>query len=131
MPPHIVAQPQDSIGVIGTSYQFMASVTYVVAGASVHWLGWRGAFYVPAALLAVAAVHMLLFLREAPGDAAKGAASAQRGTRERDVELDLERRRRQHHAPNLRCVVVRPGCHQNRTETLANYGQVFNPDVVR
>ena len=55
-----------AIGVIGTSYQFMASVTYLVAGASVHWLGWRGAFYVPAVLLAAAGVHMLLFLREAP-----------------------------------------------------------------
>lgn len=57
-----------AIGVIGTSYQFMASMTYLVAGASVEWLGWRGAFYVPAALLAAAAVHMLVFLRECPPD---------------------------------------------------------------
>lgn len=57
-----------AIGVIGTSYQFMASVTYVVAGASVHYLGWRGAFYVPAILLAATAFHMLVFLRESPDD---------------------------------------------------------------
>jgi sugar phosphate permease len=72
-----------AIVVIGTSYQFMAGVTYLVAGASVHWLGWRGAFYVPAVLLAAAAVHMLVFLREAPGGAGEGAAAtaraAQRG----------------------------------------------------
>jgi sugar phosphate permease len=64
-----------AIGVIGTSYQFMASVTYLVAGAAVHWLGWRAAFYVPAALLAAAAVHMLLYLREAPCDPADGTAA--------------------------------------------------------
>ena len=63
-----------AIGLIGTSYQFMAGVTYVVAGASVHWLGWRGAFYVPAVLLAASAVHMLAFLRESPGDTNRTAA---------------------------------------------------------
>jgi sugar phosphate permease len=62
-----------AIGLIGTSYQFMAGVTYVVAGASVHWLGWRAAFYVPAALLAASAVHMLVFLRESPCDTAQAA----------------------------------------------------------
>jgi sugar phosphate permease len=66
-----------ALGILGTSYQFMGSVTYLVAGASVEWLGWRGAFYVPAALLAASAVHMLVFLRESPGDAAERAASAQ------------------------------------------------------
>jgi sugar phosphate permease len=66
-----------ALGILGTSYQFMGSVTYLVSGASVHFFGWRGAFYVPAALLAVAAVHMLLFLRESPGDAEERAASAQ------------------------------------------------------
>jgi MFS transporter, OPA family, glycerol-3-phosphate transporter len=66
-----------AIGILGTSYQFMAGVTYIVAGASVHWLGWRGAFYVPAGLLALAAVHMLVFLRESPGAASERAASVQ------------------------------------------------------
>jgi sugar phosphate permease len=54
------------IGVLGTSYQAMAALTFVIAGWSVAWFGWRGAFYVPALLLAAAAVHMLLFLRESP-----------------------------------------------------------------
>ncbi len=72
-----------AIGIIGTSYQFMAGVTYLVAGASAHWLGWRGAFYVPAALLAAAAVHMLVFLRESPGDAEERSASARRRATQR------------------------------------------------
>jgi sugar phosphate permease len=63
-----------ALGILGTSYQVMGSMTYLVAGASVEWLGWRGAFYVPAALLSASAVHMLLFLRESPGGAAERAA---------------------------------------------------------
>jgi sugar phosphate permease len=54
------------MGILGTSYQAMAAVTYFVAGASVHVLGWRGAFYIPAILLGASAVHMLVFLRESP-----------------------------------------------------------------
>lgn len=55
-----------ALGILGTSYQFMAGVTYLVAGASVEGLGWRGAFYIPALFLAAAAIHMLIFLRETP-----------------------------------------------------------------
>ena len=66
-----------ALGILGTSYQFMGSVTYLVAGASVHFFGWRGAFYVPAALLVVTAVHMLLFLREAPAAPETGTTSVQ------------------------------------------------------
>jgi len=57
-----------AMGIIGTSYQFMAVVTYLIAGWSAHFLGWRGAMYVPAALLAFAAVHMLVLLREKPDE---------------------------------------------------------------
>jgi OPA family glycerol-3-phosphate transporter-like MFS transporter len=55
-----------ALGIIGTSYQFMAGITYLIAGWSAYWFGWRGALFVPAILLIAAAVHMLLFLREAP-----------------------------------------------------------------
>lgn len=55
-----------ALAVIGTSYQVMAGVTYLIAGWSAHWLGWRGAMYVPACLLFASAIHMLLFLRERP-----------------------------------------------------------------
>jgi sugar phosphate permease len=66
-----------ALGILGTSYQFMASATFVVAGAAVHWFGWRAAFYVPAALLAASAIHMLVFLRESPceGDVEQNAPS--------------------------------------------------------
>jgi sugar phosphate permease len=54
------------IGLLGTSYQLGASLTYVVAGLAAEWLGWRSAFYLPALVLAGAALHMFLFLRETP-----------------------------------------------------------------
>jgi len=55
-----------AIGIIGTGYQAAAALTFVVAGWSAEWLGWRGALWAPAGLLAAAAVVMLLRLREAP-----------------------------------------------------------------
>lgn len=55
-----------AIAIIGTGYQLLGSVTIVVAGWSAQWLGWRGALYVPAALLVVSGIHMLTTLREAP-----------------------------------------------------------------
>lgn len=58
------------IGILGTSYQLTAALTFVISGLSFRWFGWRGVFYVPAVLLAAAAIHMLLSLREAPPDAA-------------------------------------------------------------
>lgn len=67
-----------ALGFIGTSYQFMAGITYLVAGWSAQWLGWRGAMFVPAALLTVSAFHMVLFLRETPAEAAGSAAATAR-----------------------------------------------------
>jgi sugar phosphate permease len=58
-----------AIGLLGTSYQTTAALTYVLSGWAAEWLGWRGAFYLPAALLAAASLHMLLLLRESPADA--------------------------------------------------------------
>lgn len=55
-----------AVGIIGTGYQATAALTYVMAGYSVQWLGWRGAFYVPAAVFALCCLHMLFFLREQP-----------------------------------------------------------------
>jgi sugar phosphate permease len=57
-----------AIGVLGTSYQAMAAGTYIVAGWSAERFGWRGALYLPAALLALSALHMIVFLRESPAD---------------------------------------------------------------
>lgn len=69
-----VARRGWAIGIIGTGYQVTLGLTYLVAGQSVKYLGWRGAVYVPPILLAAAAVFMLLVLRESPDDT--GAADA-------------------------------------------------------
>ncbi len=55
-----------AISVIGTGYQLAGALTFVIAGWSAEWFGWRGALYVPAILLAATAVVMLLTLREQP-----------------------------------------------------------------
>lgn len=67
-----------AIGIIGTGYQITLGLTYVIAGYSAKWLGWQGALYVPAGLLALTGLFMLVFLREAPPDreaTADGGAS--------------------------------------------------------
>src|SRR5207244_12033586 len=55
-----------AIGIIGTGYQLCGALTFVVAGWAADKFGWRGALYVPAALLAASAVHMWLVLDERP-----------------------------------------------------------------
>lgn len=67
-----------AIGLIGTGYQITLGLTFLIAGQSAEWLGWRAAFYVPSAMLICAAVVMLLFLRESP-DTSEGAASDKDG----------------------------------------------------
>jgi len=57
-----------AIGIIGTGYQLTAALTLVISGFVAEWLGWRGALYVPAVLLVLAALNMLLFLQESPGE---------------------------------------------------------------
>ncbi|HEY2573391.1 MAG TPA: MFS transporter [Verrucomicrobiaceae bacterium] len=57
-----------AIGIIGTGYQLCGALTYVVAGWAAEKFGWRGALYVPAALVAASAIHMLAFLKDGPGE---------------------------------------------------------------
>ncbi|HZN35789.1 MAG TPA: MFS transporter, partial [Pirellulaceae bacterium] len=57
-----------AIGIIGTGYQITLGLTYLIAGQAAQRLGWQGALYVPAALLALAGVFMLTCLRESPED---------------------------------------------------------------
>ncbi len=64
-----------AIGIVGTGYQLTLGLTFLVSGVSVEFLGWRAALYVPAAILAVAAL-MLLFLRESPEDTAHESAES-------------------------------------------------------
>ena len=63
-----------AVGIIGTGYQATAAITFVVAGFSAQWLGWRGALYVPAILFALSCVHMLVFLKEEPPEPRQSAS---------------------------------------------------------
>jgi len=57
-----------AIGIIGTGYQITLGLTYLIASQSASLLGWRGALWVPAAILALAGLFMLFCLRETPHD---------------------------------------------------------------
>jgi sugar phosphate permease len=57
-----------AIGIIGTGYQITLGLTYLIASQAAHHFGWRGALYLPAALLTLAGIFMLLFLRERPAE---------------------------------------------------------------
>jgi sugar phosphate permease len=57
-----------AIGIIGTGYQITLGLTYFIASQAAQHLGWRGALYVPAILLAATGVFMLVCLREVPPD---------------------------------------------------------------
>ena len=57
-----------AIGLIGTGYQLGGALTFFIAGWAAERFGWRGALYLPAVLLVITGVHMLLFLREKPGN---------------------------------------------------------------
>lgn len=60
------AQRGRAIGIIGTGYQLCGALTFVVAGWAAEKFGWRGALYIPAILVAVSAIHMLIFLKDSP-----------------------------------------------------------------
>src|SRR3954470_13914707 len=53
-----------AIGIIGTGYQITLGLTFLIAGQAARHLGWQGALYAPAVLLAATGVFMLIFLRE-------------------------------------------------------------------
>jgi sugar phosphate permease len=55
-----------ALGVIGTGYQITLGLTYLIASESADRFGWRGALFVPSALLGISGVIMLLTLRETP-----------------------------------------------------------------
>lgn len=69
-----------AIGLIGTGYQLGGALTFVVAGWAADTFGWRGALYVPAALLAASALQLWFFLEECPpAEAASAGAGSPRG----------------------------------------------------
>jgi sugar phosphate permease len=70
-----------AIGIIGTGYQITLGLTYFIASLAAEYLGWRGALYVPAILLAAAGVVMLVCLREVPPDQEQTAHGQPRNSR--------------------------------------------------
>ena len=62
-----------ALGVIATGYQLCGALTFVIAGWAASQLGWRAALYLPAALLALSAIHMLLTLEEKPSSTSRAA----------------------------------------------------------
>ncbi len=58
------------IGIVGTGYQVTAALSVILAGYSAQLLGWRGAMFVPAGVLAACSLVMLIFLKEHPDDVA-------------------------------------------------------------
>lgn len=54
------------LGLVGTGYQATAVATYVIAGQSASYFGWRGALLIPAAIMFCSAIVMLVFLEEKP-----------------------------------------------------------------
>lgn len=95
-----------ALGIIGTSYQFMASMTYLIAGWSAYWFGWRAAFYVPAVLLTAAAIHMLVFLREAPPE--EPAEAPHEATDGRSTAAAPAPARRRSWLDNVRATLTNP-----------------------
>lgn len=56
------------IGIVGTGYQVTAALSVILAGYSAELLGWRGAMFIPASVLASCSVVMFAFLKEYPPD---------------------------------------------------------------
>jgi sugar phosphate permease len=68
-----IQQRGRAIGIIGTGYQLCGALTFVIAGWSAEKFGWRGALFVPSALLIASAVHMWLLLEERPVGSGPGS----------------------------------------------------------
>jgi len=65
-----VARRGKVIGIVGTGYQVTAALSVILAGYSAELMGWRGAMFVPAGVLAACSIVMFVFLKEHPDDVA-------------------------------------------------------------
>ena len=93
------------IGILGTSYQVVAALTFVIAGLAAESYGWRAAFWIPAGLFALAGVHMLFLLEEkpeAPVNAAGAAVRAEPHSFRRNIKAVLTN-------PGLWCLALALG----------------------
>ena len=76
-----------AVGIIGTGYQITLGLTFLIAGQAAQHLGWRGALYVPAALLALTGFIMLVFLREKPHDGRRTSPQAAAGSASKSATI--------------------------------------------
>lgn len=79
------------IGLVGTGYQVTAVLTYLVAGFSAEWLGWRGALWVPAGIMVAAAIGMLLLLEERPTEGERDDSAEERPAAANDPRNSMGR----------------------------------------
>ena len=63
------------IGVVGTGYQVTAALSVILAGYSAQLMGWQGAMFIPACVLAACSIVMFLFLKEHPDDLAAATST--------------------------------------------------------
>jgi sugar phosphate permease len=63
------------IGIVGTGYQVTAALSVILAGYSAQLMGWRGAMFVPAGVLATCSIVMFLFLKEHPDDVSRAEST--------------------------------------------------------
>ena len=71
-----VARRGKVIGIVGTGYQVTAALSVILAGYSAELMGWRGAMFVPAGVLAMCSIVMFVFLKEHPDDVATTKSAA-------------------------------------------------------
>ncbi|MFK7894714.1 MAG: MFS transporter [Myxococcota bacterium] len=64
-----------AMGIVGTGYQVTLGLSFLLAGTSAEYLGWRAAMYIPAVVLAVSAVWMLVTLEDSPPEVDPSGAS--------------------------------------------------------
>ena len=58
----------NAMGIVGTGYQITLGLTFLIAGQSAEYFGWRGAMFVPAAMLTAVGIFMLFCIKESPHD---------------------------------------------------------------
>jgi OPA family glycerol-3-phosphate transporter-like MFS transporter/OPA family sugar phosphate sensor protein UhpC-like MFS transporter len=80
-----------TFGIWHSSHMIGGALISVLTGYLVVWYGWRSCFYVPAALAAVGAVIILIFLRDTPGSLGLPPVEVYKGEEtERDVTEETE-----------------------------------------
>ncbi len=112
-----------AIGIVGTGYQVGLGLTFLVASFAMSEitlplgsstirvglnLGWRGAFWINAGLLAAVAVVMWLFLRESPGPSGEKKSPRHDAAEKHDAAVKKDRLTLDQFANNLVLTLSNP-----------------------